>query len=358
MIGTIGPSTGEQSTPSCSATCPGLAAIDEHRGRIGERVVQPAGLRHRLGEREPPRAKCKLPLLSGCAECQERPRLREYVDGILRANIDVVRRFVDERAKRRGRLASIALERHERVVARILRTAGAGDCIEQPVAACVHREARRCVDLAEHADGRRPLVDEPNHRLRFDRAILQRVRDGLLDLDDGASLGRNAAGIGHGNVAVGIDRWFGRVTKLPGRTPASMRDEQAAGGRLEYRHADDIADAEPDFAGTATVREHLSDSRRMAFARISSTSGVMRTRLYGKLSGSSCPASTYALAGPAVGSMEQPPWAKVADRAIAQKTLPRNSFVSHESRSRYPSDPDLSFVANATVLCHESRTPD
>ena len=264
MIGTTGPDNGRAINSKLFGNRPRLATIQKYRCRIGEIVVQAAGFRERLGKREPPRTKCKLPLLAGCSERHERPRLREYVDRILRPNIDVVRRFVDERTERCGRLASIAIEHHPGLIAWVFWTSSACDCIEEAVAVCVYREARRCVHLAEHADRSRSLVNEGNDRLRLDRAILERVHDGLLDLDDRTSLGLNIAGIWNGNVAARVHRLVRKGNEIA-RTDAGLeRNEQAPRSRLEQRHADDISDAEPDIGRTAPVREHLTDSCRIA----------------------------------------------------------------------------------------------
>ena len=80
----------------------------------------------------------------------------------------------EQRCEWRGRLTSFALEHDPGVVAGIARAAGARNGIEQAFAAGACREAGWRADFAEHADRGGALIDEGNHRLRFERAVLQR----------------------------------------------------------------------------------------------------------------------------------------------------------------------------------------
>ena len=56
--------------------------------------------------------------------------------------------------------------------------------------------------------------------------------------------------------------WFGNVTKLPGRTPASIGIKRPPAADLKDRHADDVADAEFDFGGRSPVTKKPGDRMR------------------------------------------------------------------------------------------------
>ena len=81
-----------------------------------------------------------------------------------------------------------ALQDHPRIVTLILDATAARDRVENMLSGRQGREAGRCVDLTKHADQRSILIDQRDHRLRLDRAVLDRVHNGLLDLGRRPSL--------------------------------------------------------------------------------------------------------------------------------------------------------------------------
>src|SRR5258707_6913208 len=112
------------------------------------------------------------------------------------------------------------------------------------------------------------------------------------------------------------------VTKLPGRTPAS------AGTNSPPELASKIVTLRisplPKRRSLGRLRSGNSPtSRGTAFPKMLATLDVIRTKAYGMLLGSCCPAHTSQLAGPLAGINAQPPTATSEPKSGKLNRMPR-----------------------------------
>src|SRR5439155_22987120 len=100
------------------------------------------------------------------------------------------------------------------------------------------------IDFAEDAHQGRPLLRKRNYNLWVDRAILDAIYDILLNFAVIPTGSPNGASIWNADIAIIVDRLVGNRDEVTGSHTGLGRDEQSARRRFEYRHADDVADAE------------------------------------------------------------------------------------------------------------------
>src|SRR5207253_5221560 len=157
------------------------------------------------------------------------------------------------------------------------------------------------------------------------------------------------------------------VTKLPGRTPAS------AGTNSPPELASKIVTLRmspmPKRRSFGRLRSGNSPtSRGTAFAKTLATLGVIRTKAYGTLFGSCCPAHTSQLAGPLAGINAQPPAPASELKSIKPNTMPRQRTVALPPTDTTPSAKDHarsmrrlvddpSHMWSFSRLCYHSATP-
>jgi hypothetical protein len=172
---------------------------------------------------------------------------------------DIVGRLIDQGAERGGGAASAALEHDPGVVALRLRPSGARDRVQDVLAGRVGGKAIGRIDVPEHADQGRTLIDQRNDGLRLDGAILQGIDDRFLNLRRRPAGGVDGAGIRHGDVALGVDVLVRQIDEVAGTNAGLGRDEEPTRRGLKDRHAHHVSDAEFDLPRRPSIGKHVAD---------------------------------------------------------------------------------------------------
>src|SRR3981081_1235480 len=135
-----------------------FAPIQENSGRLGEAVVQSAGLSYALRERNSPSVESELSLPSGLyhrsaggrhdgPKCEEGLRLAIEVNGISGMRPDIVRRFINQRPEWRGGAAPPPIQHHTGSVTPPPRAARARNRIEDVLSRVIGWESTSIIDL-------------------------------------------------------------------------------------------------------------------------------------------------------------------------------------------------------------------
>jgi hypothetical protein len=107
------------------------------------------------------------------------------------------------------------------------------------------------------------LRDKRHHRLGFDGTVLESIYDRLLDFGGRTSLSPYQARIGNRDEAFAVDILVRQADEVSRPYASFERNEQTACSRLKDGYADNVADAEANFIGRPTVRESVTQPRRV-----------------------------------------------------------------------------------------------
>ena len=139
--------------------------------------------------------------------------------------------------------SAIALHRHVAFDRFEFWTAGPRNKRKQPLADAVESKHTWRVYIAQDADHAGVLLVQADNDLRLDGAITQPRHDGLLNVWQCTTGGRNLAGVRNIYVALLIDSLRRQIDKVAGTgTCSGRRREEATGRGFEDRHIQDVAD--------------------------------------------------------------------------------------------------------------------
>src|SRR5579871_1067810 len=205
-----------------------------------------------------------MPLEARSPKSRERAWLRVHVNRVLRPNPHVVCRLVHQARERRTSEVAVALQHYPGVEARIAGASSAGNNIKEALAVGICGKSGWRPDIPEYADRRGALFNQCDDRLRFQRTVLERVHNGLLHLDNRAPFRPDRARIGNRDIAAIVDGLVWECDEIARSHARLDGNEQAAGGGLKHRNADDISDTKANFGRATSVRKHLGNSGRLA----------------------------------------------------------------------------------------------
>ena len=172
--------------------------------------------------------------------------------------------------------------------------------------------------------------------------------------------------VAHGRPFIFLFSGIVRQRYIPVHVPARFSAD--AGRPYHHRQAHFRGRLDRDVCGRLRSGNSPT-SRGTAFAKTLATLGVIRTKAYGTLFGSCCPAHTSQLAGPLAGINAQPPAPASELKSIKPNTMPRQRTVALPPTDTTPSAKDHARSMRRLVddpsqmwsfsgLCYRSATPN
>ena len=143
----------------------------------------------------------------------------------------------------------------------------------------IGRKTVGSIDVPEDADQGGTLIDQRDHRLRLDGAVLQRIDDRLLDFGWRPSLGADSPGIRNRNVASDIDVLVRQVDEVAGTHTGLDWNEQPTRRGLENRNAHRVADAELDLPRGPPIGKYIADPGRVICQDVDDLGGDANERV-------------------------------------------------------------------------------
>lgn len=189
-------------------------------------------------------------------------------DRIIRCDIDIFGRVLQQRSVGDGCRLAAALQRHIRfdIVGR--QTARGGNDIENTLTRRADLNALRIVDIAEDGNLTGAACRCRNNDLRFDRAARQAILDVLLYGLLQATGSRNPTRIGNCDRSVSIDGLLWQRDVITGSATCVRWNEETAGLSFEDGNRNDIAVTERNFGRPASTTTKTFERGRLGSGKI------------------------------------------------------------------------------------------